>query len=109
MPYLVVGGVTVSVAAASRAVEEIGDRARAFDGTKRSTIRSRKYVYSVTTVPMADGTATTLEAALNGSLPVACSGDLTGSINAHPEVTGREDVMIAGGFNVVLSFALHQV
>lgn len=111
MPFLVVGGVTVNVAtdASSRTVQEIGDRARAFDGTMRSTVRARKKAWSFTTVPMTDAAASTLETALNGTLPVAVSGDITGSVNTHPEVTGREDVAISGGFNVVLSFTLHEV
>lgn len=108
MPYLVVGSVTVNVApgASSRAVEEIGDRARAFDGTLRSTVRGRKKVWSITTAPMTKANADTLETALNGTLPVAVSGDTTGSVNTHPEVTGREDVAISGDFLVVMSFRL---
>lgn len=111
MAYLVVGGVTVEVAAgaSSRAVVEIGDRARAFDGTLRSTVRSRKKAWSITTVPMTKANADTLETALNGTLPVAVSGDTTGSVNTHPVVTGRTDIPTAGGFFVVLSFDLMEV
>lgn len=112
MPALVVGGVTVSVApgGAREAVVEIGDRARAFDGTMRSTVRSRKKAWPITTIPMTQGDATTLETALNGTLPVACSGDILGaSVNCHPEITGIDYVPIAGSYLVVTSFTLHLV
>lgn len=111
MPYLVVGGVTTEVApgASSRSVTEIGDRARAFDGTLRSTVRGRKKAWEFTTVPMTKAAADTLETALNGTLPVAVSGDTTGSVNTHPEVTGRVDIATSGGFRVALSFRLFEV
>lgn len=111
MPFLTVGGVTVEVApgGSSRAVTEIGDRARAFDGTMRSTVRSRKKVFAFTTVPMTQAAATTLETALNGALPVAATGDRTGSINTHPEITNVEDVATSGGYRVVYHFTLHEV
>lgn len=108
MPYHVVGGVTVSVAASSESVEEVGDRGRAFDGTLRSTIRARKKEWTISTVPMTQADATTLETALNGTLPVACSGDLTGTVNTHPVITGKEYVMVSGSYRVVTSYLLKE-
>lgn len=108
MAFLTVGGVTVEVVpgGSSRRVFEIGDRARAFDGTPRSTIRAYKNEHSFTTVPLTQAAATTLEAALKGTLPVAVTGDRTGSVNAHPIITGVEDVATSGGYLVVYSFDL---
>ncbi len=110
MPFLVVGGVTVKVAIGtpSRNVVEIGDRARAFDGTMLSRVRARKKQWTIVTTPLLQAAATTLETALNGALPVAVSGDLTGAVNTHPEITGVTPVKVDGAFRVVLSFTLHE-
>lgn len=81
MAFLIVSGITVSVAqnSASRSKEVIGDAARAFDGTFRQTVRARKRSWKVSTTPIARATADTLEAALESTtLPLVCSGDLLG-------------------------------
>lgn len=90
MPFLVCGGVTVEVSVNADVDEdhrEIGDFAPSFDGSPRSTIRSTyKRVWNgIVTAPMSQTDANTLLAALkNATQPVACSGDLTGSINCFP-------------------------
>lgn len=111
MSYLVVGGVTVDVAEGSAQVnvDEIGDRFRAFDGTMNSSIRAYKKSYDITTIPMTDANADTLEAALQGSQPVACSGDLTGSVNCHVQPLGRREFETAPGRRVVVRFRLYEV
>lgn len=111
MPFLTVGGVTVEVTpgGSSRTVTEIGDRARAFNGTMRSTVRDRKKAFQFTTVPMTQAAATTLETALNGTLPVAATGDRTGAINTHPVITRVTDVPVSGGYRVVYDFTLEEV
>lgn len=110
MAFLIVGGVTVKVATGSpsRSVYEVGDRARAFDGTMLSRVRARKKEWTITTVPLLQADATTLETALNGALPVACSGDLTGAVNAHPVVTEVTPVKINGAFRVIVSFTISE-
>ncbi len=110
MAFLVVGGVTVPVAigSPSRNVVEIGDRARAFNGTMLSRIRARKKQWTIVTTPMTEADATTLETALNGALPVACSGDLTGAVNTHPEITGVTPVKLASTFHIVIAFTLFE-
>lgn len=110
MPFLVVGGVTASVArdTAKRETIEIGERARAFDGTMRSTVRARKYRWSANTTPLTQADADTFIAALNGGLPVACTGDWTGSVDTHPEVTGLDHVGSGSSYRIIVSFALNQ-
>jgi len=110
MPFLVVGGVTASVAreSVSRETIEIGDRARAFDGTMRSTIRSRKYRWTARTSPLTQADADTFIAALNGALPVECSGDWTGAVNTHPEVLGTDHIGAGSSYRIIVAFALNQ-
>lgn len=99
MPAQVVGGVTVGLAFApvEESVEEIGDRARAFNGTMRSTVRTFKRSWTQQTKPISDADATTLLAALRGALPVAVSGDVTGAVNTHPKVNSVTTIPISGG------------
>lgn len=112
MPFLSVGGVTVEVTTGADVDEEhveIGDFARAFDGTARSTIRStfKKIWMGLRTVPMTTTSADTLLAALkNATQPVACTGDLTGSINAFPRNIHVQPVAIGTTHYEVVSFDL---
>lgn len=109
MAIQIVGGVTVGLAFApiEETVTEIGDRARAFDGTLRSTVRTFKRRWVQQTKPISSADATTLLAALRGAVPVAVTGDITGAVNTHPEVTGIQYVPLGGGaFRVVVSYAL---
>lgn len=110
MALLTVGAVDVSVASADLDYEEVGDRARAFDGTKLSTVRARKRMITIETIPYTTGNATTLQNALNATPPVSCSGDLLGgTVSMHPELKSRKAVGVTGGHRVVLTFVLHEV
>ena len=113
MPFLVVGGTTVSVQAPGglrHEVEEFGERVRAFDGTMRTAVRARKSRWSVTTTPMLRAAADTFVGILNGSPPVACSGDvLGGSVNCHPEYQAMAPVPTSGGVTrFAVLFVLHE-
>lgn len=112
MPAQVVGGVTVGLAfaPAEETPEEIGDRARAFDGTLRSAIRTFKRSWTQQTKPLSQADATTLLAALRGALPVVCSGDtLGGAVNCHPIVNSVSKIPIGGGaYRVVISYTLKE-
>lgn len=83
MAFLVVGGVTVPVAAGSSPTlkyVQIGEVAPAFDGSPRSSVQSERLeVEGIVTPPMLDAAAATLLAVLRGSHPITCSGDLLGS------------------------------
>lgn len=108
MAYLTVGGVTVDAAEGQTrvGVEEIGDRFRAFDGSMNSTVRAYKRSYEITTIPMTDTNADTLETALEGTQPVACTGDLTGSVDLHVVPLGRREFQTGEGRRVVVRFRL---
>jgi len=102
-------GVTVPVASASTpssSYEEIGERARAFNGTLRSTVRARKQTWTVVTKPLAQADATTLLGLLTGTPPVAATGDLTGAVSVHPVISGVSRVKIGGGYRVVVEYSL---
>ena len=60
---------------------EIGQRGRAFDGSARSSVRARKGEWPISTAYMTTAAADTMVTALEGTPPLAASGDLTGSIN----------------------------
>lgn len=107
MSFLVVGGVTVPVREADTSYQEIGERERAFDGTMRSTIRARKRVWTVHTVPSAGIPA--IYTALIAAPPVSCSGTLLGgAVNCYPEVSSRAPLKAANGVYESLSFSLHE-
>lgn len=110
MAFLIVSGITVPVApsGASRTTEEIGDRARAFDGTMRQTIRSTKRGWNATTRPLTESDANTLyNALLSTTLPIVCSGDFLGaSRNCVATVDSWSYVRVAVGYRIVVSFTL---
>jgi hypothetical protein len=114
MPFLTCGGVTVEVFVGSSVDEEhveIGDFGRAFDGTARSTIRSsyKKTWTGLSTAPIAQATADTLLAALkNATQPVACTGDLTGSINCFPRNIHVKPVAIGTSHYETVTFDLYE-
>jgi len=95
MAFLKVGSQTISVARVDRDVEEIGERARAHDGTMRSTVRARKNVWNITTVPLAMATADTLETALTATASYTVRGTLVAtttaaSVTCHVEMLSSE-------------------
>lgn len=111
MPFLVVNSVTVEVEAEEMEEEhlELGEFVRAFDGTAMSSARTTyKRNWRVRTAPMATATADTLVTALKGAPPLACSGDLTGSINAVIRDIKVHQIPNSGGFYEAVSFSIHE-
>jgi hypothetical protein len=111
MAFLIVNGITVPVAVDGAQVEMelIGDRARAFDGTMRSTRRATKRRWKVKTAPMASADA--LLTSLLAAPPIACSGDLLGaSLSCDAEVTSVTYSPAPGGLSRrAIEFILHEV
>ena len=83
MALLVIASQTIPVAVGEPVGPriEIGRRGRSFDGSARSTVRARKGEWSVVTAYMTTASADTIVTALEGTPPLAATGDLTGSIN----------------------------
>ena len=69
---------------------EIGQRGRAFDGSARSSVRAHKGEWPISTAYMTTAAADTMVTALEGTPPLAASGDLTGSINVLVGTIKRE-------------------
>lgn len=113
MAFLIVSGITVKVSPANstKSEDEVGDFARAFDGTARSTVRARKRNWHVATIPVARATADTLETALkSATLPLVCSGDLLGAtVNCLAHLDGWTAIHISGSHYVVVAFTLMEV
>ena len=113
MATLIVGGVTVQVAVAEQPEKYDpigGEIVRMFDGSARSTVRGYKRTWTITTRLVTDATAATLKAALvTTTLPVACSGDLTGSINCIPRITDYAPVRAQGALYRRVVFTLTEV
>jgi hypothetical protein len=110
--YLTIASNDISVAAASpeRDREEIGRRERSFDGTMRSSVRARKNSWRVMTTWYTRANADTLLAALEGSPPLAASGDLLGgSVNVHVSAIKTTHRPFADGERVALSFVVAEV
>lgn len=114
MSFLIVGGVTVSVAVdgAKQTAEFLGEKTRMQDGTMRVLVVSSGYKrqWAITTTPMTDANAATLKAQLNTTtFPVACSGDLLGgSVNCIPTLTAYDPVNVRGQLYRRVSFTLDE-
>ena len=90
MSFLVIAGTTVKVARTSAAetIERIGTSSRAYAGNLRSTVRSEKRTWKVTTTPMIAADAATLRAAIALAAQVTCTGNmLGGSVTCEVEMT----------------------
>ncbi len=112
MPFLVVNNQTVQVAVggASEQIEVVGDRARAFDGTLRTTRRASKRKWQVKTPPLTAADAQTLRTLLMAAPPLTCGGDMVGTaVACDAEVTGIEYVAAGGGTRQAFEFTLHEV
>ena len=107
MAFLIIAGQTIPVPPRQprETRVEVGRRGRALDGSARSTVRARKGEWQVTTVAMTTAAADTMEAALEGTPPLAASGDLTGSINV---LVGAIERTSAGIGFVQLSFLVQE-
>lgn len=111
MPALVVGSVTVPVAAADGVTEsrpQIGEVVRAFDGTPRSSVRAKVREWDIQTVPMTATAAASLLTQLEGSHPITCSGDLLGgTLSCTPtEITVTPQKITGSTLYKVVSFRL---
>lgn len=109
MAFLIVAGITISVAELPKLVRENVDDAPAFDNTQRaSVVGTRKYNYSVTTTLMTRATADTLIAAIPAATSLACSGDgiVAGNYLAR---FGGETPVNAATPRFAVSFTLQQI
>lgn len=111
MPMLTLGGVTVPVRIdpVEGEVMHAGDETEAYDLTPLTRRRATKRRWQVSTIWLAVATADTLEAVLEGTQPVAATGDLTGSINVV--TTLQRDVMrtASGGVRMrLLEFVMQE-
>lgn len=107
MAFLIVAGITVSVASKSKDIVDNLDDARAFDNTARASYSpTRKNNYQVTTTLMTRASADTLIAAMPAATAVTCSGDMLATGSYFARVTGESAVMVPGVENVAVSFTL---
>lgn len=97
MPFLTIAGldVEIQVTPAQRGQPtRIGETARAFDGTLRSTVRGQKHAWTGTTGPLSTTDADALETAIDAAHGlVTVAGDwLGGSFTADVFVTARTPI-----------------
>lgn len=112
MPFLALGGTTVQVAlnANSGDAAPVGKVERSFDGTARSSVRSYKDSWSLTTRWLTDTEGDTLEGILEGAPPLAATGDLTGPVSVVVDgPIAREYAKFADGERRRLTFTLLEV
>ena len=107
MAFLVIASQTIPVEVGGPVGPrvEIGQRGRAFDGSARSSVRARKGEWPIVTAYMTSASADTIVTALEGTPPLAASGDLTGSIDVLVGNIQREHRGVA---KVRLSFLVHE-
>jgi hypothetical protein len=114
MPFLTVptfGNVPVAMesGASSKTWDEVGGRSRAFNGDMHSTVRARKRSWRFRTRLMLRASADSLISALEGTAPLACSGDaLGGAVNCHYEPVSADDTALQPGLHQVVEFILHE-
>lgn len=110
MAFLTLGGVTIPVLIdePEGVRVEIGARERAFDGGPRSSVRSRKWEWPIVTRIVPEATGATILAALEGSPPIAATGDLTGSIDVIVGDVRQRWSKKADGEYVQLSFLMQE-
>lgn len=113
MTFFRIDGLVVPVAqnSVSRNFQEIGDRARSFDGTLRETIRSRVSQYKGSTVPLSWADASSVISSLNASTqPQNCDGTMlssggattvtmfTRALKSDPLQSGTEEFFVVDWF-----------
>lgn len=113
---LVEGAIDVPVAwgGALTRYAEIGTRAVAFDGTARSSVRSRKRVWEgITTAPMSQTDADALYDLLVSAPPLLAVGDITRhlDVSVHPSNVREAGVWsdASGAYRYSLQFDLREV
>jgi hypothetical protein len=116
MPFLTINGVPVAIATGSAQLqtEVMGDRARAFDGTLRSTQQGFKRRWQVTTAPLPPAESNALQRTLVPGdpygAPLACAGDmLGGEVECEAELGSVSFVGVAGGHRQAVEFTLIEV
>lgn len=109
MPFLKIGSLTVPVAVtgAEQELVEIGEIARAFDGTPRSSVRDHAGLWHFQTAPMKATDADSLLTALQGA-PLSCEGDFSAGSTVSCVATEIQVryVKVSGAVYRTVSFAL---
>jgi hypothetical protein len=114
MATLIVGGVTVPVAAGGRTIrEERSDRRRDRSDVRRHRsidgARLQAHVDFTTRMMLAADAATLKAALLTTALPVACSGDITGAVNCIPRLVDYTPVRAHSALRRRVVFTLTEV
>lgn len=106
MAFLVIAGQTIPVLLEEpESIRvEIGRRERAFNGDLRSSVRVRKEEWPIITKLIPRATADTIITALEGTPPLAASGDMAGSINVLVGGITKRHQKFSSGEHVQLSF-----
>ena len=101
--------VALDPAAAVLEYDEVGGRERAYSGAMHSTIRARPRKWTIRTRPMLRADGDSLVSALEGTQPLACSGDLLGgAVSCHYEPVRTEHPKFQPGEHQAITFILHE-
>lgn len=109
MEFLTIDGTAVAVArdSAELSAEVVGERARAFDGTLRSTQRALKRRWKVSTPPLEPADASALWNSLTTfAAPRICGGEMIGDATVECEVELGSVKYVAGAGATRRSFEL---
>ena len=112
MSFLTVSGTVVPIKDGGVEIEytNVGDRARAWDGTLRQTVTGQRKAYRITTAPMSSGTAASVVTALSCTPPLAIAGDMLplGVSAVYPELISAAFAQSGTGVRSVLEYRLHE-
>lgn len=108
MPFLALGGTTmpVDLAEFQSSREEVGRVTRAFDGTPRSSVRSRDDTWDIPLQWVTAASGATLLTAIEGTPPLAATGDLTGSVSVLATNVQKTYRKFADGEYVKITFTM---
>ena len=114
MAFLTVAGTTVPVAptGCTTKIITIGDvGTRAFDGTMRSTERTTKREWSITTTPMTPSAADAIVTALGTGAAITVNGDIVNNVatSCFRVLVGRTAIATRGAHYDTLAFTLLEV
>jgi hypothetical protein len=109
MPFLTLGATTLEITSLEEMEpEEVGDRYRAFDGSERTSIYTRKRQFRGVTRPLTLAEHTTYRTAIEAAPPVTATGDALGTMTVSGRVLTVQYLRDRGSHSRVLSFELRQ-
>ena len=102
MAFLTLAGITIDVStdgASQLEGDVVGEKARMFDGTLRSTVRATKRAWRITSPVLTQVQESAIRTAIANHATVTLSGDIVGGANVSVKVTPTESAFVPDGLS----------